>query len=300
MQQIMRVGAYYEEGKTSFTVWAPIPDKVELRIKAAEERIVPMERDDCGYWRVELDTPPDTCYFYRLNGEVDRPDPASFYQPDGVHGCSRVVNHDAFAWQDSTRLGAMLDDLIIYELHAGTFTPQGTFDAVIERLPELRDLGATAIELMPVAQFPGGRNWGYDGAYSYAVQNSYGGPDGLKRLVQACHRNGLSAILDVVYNHFGPEGCYVREFAPYFTDSYGSLWGSALNFDGPHSDHVRNYFIENALYWFEHFHFDALRLDAIQGILDFSAVPFLQELSQAVDRFAETRNRKCLLESSHR
>jgi len=291
----MRVGAYYGKGRTSFTVWAPVPQKVELHIVAAEERIVPMQHDECGYWRVELDIPSDTCYFYRLNGEIDRPDPASFYQPDGVHGCSRVVDHAEFKWQDDTWPGATLDNLIIYELHVGALTPEGTFDALIERLPELRDLGVTAVELMPVAQFPGERNWGYDGAYSYAVQNSYGGPDGLKRLVQACHRNGLAAVLDVVYNHFGPEGCYVREFGPYFTDSYGSLWGSALNFDGPHSDHVRNYFIENALYWFEHFHFDALRLDAIQGILDFSAVPFLQELSQAVDRLSETRGRKCLL-----
>jgi len=180
----------------------------------------------------------------------------------------------------------VLKDYIIYELHVGTFSEAGTFDGVRERLFELRQLGVTAIELMPVAQFPGGRNWGYDGVLPFAVQNSYGGPEALKRLVDACHGHGLAVILDVVYNHLGPEGNYLREFGPYFTGCYKTPWGEALNFDSEESDHVRRYFIENALYWLRDFHIDALRLDAVHAIRDFSATPFLQELGRAVKQLA--------------
>ena len=176
---------------------------------------------------------------------------------------------------------------LLYELHVGTFSEEGTFDGVIAHLPELKELGITAIELMPVAQFPGARNWGYDGVYPFAVQDSYGGPAGLKRLVNAAHQHGLAVVLDVVYNHLGPEGNYLGEFAPYFTDRYRTPWGPALNFDGPHSDEVRRYFIENALYWQTEFHFDALRLDAVHAIRDFSAVPFLEDLAEACRRQAE-------------
>ncbi len=183
----------------------------------------------------------------------------------------------------------------IYELHVGTFTDEGTFEAIIPRLPELRDLGITALEFMPVAQFPGSRNWGYDGTHPFAVQDSYGGPEGLKRFVNACHAEGLAAILDVVYNHLGPEGNYLGEFGPYFTERYKTPWGPAVNFDGTESDHVRGYFIENALYWITDFHFDALRLDAVHAILDHSPYPFLQELGEAVHLRANHLNRQVFL-----
>jgi maltooligosyltrehalose trehalohydrolase len=174
----------------------------------------------------------------------------------------------------------------------GTFTPEGTFEAIIPHLDELRELGITAVELMPVAQFPGTRNWGYDGVYPFAVQNSYGGPEGLKRLVNACHGRGIAVVLDVVYNHLGPEGNYLWDFGPYFTDRYKTPWGSAINFDGPHSDPVRRLFIENALYWVTEFRMDGLRIDAVHGILDFSAYPFLEELASAVHEKAERLNRR--------
>ena len=181
---------------------------------------------------------------------------------------------------------------MLYELHVGTFTAQGTFDAIVPHLDELKDLGITSIELMPVAQFPGDRNWGYDGVYPFAVQNSYGGPEGLKRLVNACHQRGLAVTLDLVYNHLGPEGNYLQDFGPYFTDRYRTPWGSAINFDGPESDEVRRFFIENALYWVTEFRVDALRLDAVHGIFDFSALHFLQELAAAVHEQAEQLNRR--------
>jgi maltooligosyltrehalose trehalohydrolase len=181
---------------------------------------------------------------------------------------------------------------VLYELHVGTFTAQGTFDAIVPHLDELKDLGITAIEIMPVAQFPGERNWGYDGVYPCAVQNSYGGPEGLKRLIDACHQRGLAVILDVVYNHLGPEGNYLHDFGPYFSDRYRTPWGSAINFDGPDSDEVRRFFIENALSWITEFRLDALRLDAVHGIFDFSARHFLQELASAVHEQAERLNRR--------
>jgi maltooligosyltrehalose trehalohydrolase len=187
----------------------------------------------------------------------------------------------AFPWEDQEWSGLQLADFVLYELHVGTFTPEGTLDAVIPHLDGLKDLGVTAVELMPVAQFPGSRNWGYDGAHPFAVQNTYGGPAGLKRLVNACHRKGLAVVLDVVCNHLGPEGNYLAEFGPYFTDRYRTPWGSAVNFDGPHSDEVRRFFVENALHWVVDFHIDALRLDAVHAIVDHSAVPFLQELGEA-------------------
>ena len=188
--------------------------------------------------------------------------------------------------------GIPLSHYVLYELHVGTFTAQGAFDAIVPHLDELKDLGITSIEIMPVAQFPGDRNWGYDGVYPFAVQNSYGGPEGLKRLVDACHQRGLAVTLDVVYNHLGPEGNYLNDFGPYFTDRYRTPWGSAINFDGPDSDEVRRFFIENALYWVTEFRVDALRLDAVHGIFDFSALHFLQELASAVHAQAERLNRR--------
>jgi maltooligosyltrehalose trehalohydrolase len=234
---------------------------------------------------------PCTLYFYRFGGRKERPDPASRFQPQGVHGPSQVVNPN-FSWGDDSWSGLSLNEYIIYELHVGTFTPDGTFPAIIPHLHDLKNLGITAIELMPVAQFPGSRNWGYDGTYPFAVQNSYGGCEGLKRLVNRCHQAGLAVVLDVVYNHLGPEGNYLADFGPYFTDRYRGPWGSPINFDGPYSDEVRRYFIENALYWVTEFHIDALRIDAVHSLLDFSAQPFLQELALAVQEEARRLNRQ--------
>jgi maltooligosyltrehalose trehalohydrolase len=265
-----------------FSVWAPAAGSVDVHIVSPGERIVPMGKQGRGYFSADIeDVFPGTSYFYRLDEERDRPDPASRFQPEGVHGPSRVIR-SRFEWKDSDWAGQPLEEYVIYEIHVGTFTRAGTFDAVIPSLEELKRLGITAVELMPVGQFPGDRNWGYDGAYPFAVQNSYGGPDGLKRFVDACHRCELAVILDVVYNHLGPEGNYFRDFAPYFTDRYRTPWGAAMNFDGPESDEVRRFFIENALCWISDYHVDALRLDATHAIYDFSAHTFLEELAESV------------------
>jgi maltooligosyltrehalose trehalohydrolase len=251
-----------------------------------------MEPEEGGYFSAVVEgVEPGAWYFYRLDNERERPDPASRFQPRGVHGPSQIVDH-RFHWEDTSWSGLPLAEYILYELHAGAFTPEGTFDAIIPRLRQLKELGVTAVELMPVAQFPGGRNWGYDGVFPFAVQNSYGGPEGLKRLVNACHLQGLAVVLDVVYNHLGPEGNYFREFGHYFTDRYKTPWGPAINFDGPHSDEVRRFFVENALYWVTEFHIDALRLDAVHAILDHSAHPFLEDLAETVHQQAERLNRK--------
>jgi maltooligosyltrehalose trehalohydrolase len=278
-------------GPVSFTVWAPDCPKLLLVLNGPAPREIPMRRERGGYFAaVVADLPEGARYCYRLPGGAERPDPASRFQPDGVHAPSQVVS-TAFDWQSEGWKGLPLERYIFYELHIGTFTSEGTFDAAIAQLPRLAELGVTAIEIMPVAQFPGSRNWGYDGAYCFAVQNSYGGPGGLKRLVDACHRQGLAVVLDVVYNHLGPEGNYLADFGPYFTDRYRTPWGAAINFDGPHSDEVRRFFIENALYWVTEFRIDGLRLDAVHAITDKSAVPFLEELAEAVHRQAEALGR---------
>ena len=232
-------------------------------------------------------------YAYVLNGsDRELPDPVSRFQPAGVHGPSRIVDPSSFAWTDAGWSGLAMPDLIIYELHVGTFTPGGTFGDVIPHLRALGDLGVTAIELMPVAQFPGTRNWGYDGVDLYAPQNSYGGPDALKRLVNAAHHEGLAVVLDVVYNHLGPEGNYLGELGPYFSDRYHTPWGAPINFDGPDSDEVRRFFVDNALYWVTEYHVDALRLDAVHGIYDFSAHHILRELADRVHAQAALLGRR--------
>ncbi|MBD3403691.1 malto-oligosyltrehalose trehalohydrolase [candidate division GN15 bacterium] len=292
----MALGARYHPDHTDFTVWAPQRNRVELLLTGSNERTVAMERDHRGYWGTRVDNlPAGARYRFCLDGADSWPDPASAYQPDGVHGASAVVDHDSFAWRDDGWAGMSLRDMVQYELHVGTFTEAGTFDAVIERLDNLKQLGVSAIELLPVAQFPGSRNWGYDGAYPFAVQNSYGGPDGLKRLVDACHARGMAVVLDVVYNHLGPEGNYLGQFAPYFTDKYRTPWGQAVNFDDAWSDGVREYFIRNALYWFDVYHIDALRLDAIHGIFDFSARHILAEMADRVNELAEKNGREYIL-----
>jgi len=253
-------------------------------------------RGERGYHEgVVEEVPPGSRYFFVLDGTTERPDPASRFQPLGVHGPSEVVDPAAFAWEDDAWRGRALEEQVQYELHVGTFTSEGTFDAVIPHLDGLRELGVTTLEIMPVAQFPGSRNWGYDGVYAFAVQESYGGPEGFRRLVNAAHCRGLAVVLDVVYNHLGPEGNCLREFGPYFTDRYRTPWGAALNFDGPDSDEVRRFFIENALAWFTDYHVDGLRLDAIHGITDTSAYPFLAELADAVRALEARLGRRLLL-----
>lgn len=292
----MEIGSYYgKNGRCGFTVWAPFSATVSLKIVSPYEKIIPMEKDRWGYWKTELECPhQNVFYYYRLNDEKDRPDPASHYQPAGVHGHSQLMDH-SFPWQDRHWRGMDLARMIMYEIHVGTFTPDGTFDAIIPRLDELKDIGINTLEIMPVAQFPGERNWGYDGVYPYAVQHSYGGPEGLKRLINECHTKEIAVILDVVYNHLGPEGNYLADFGPYFTSRYKTPWGDAVNFDGPYSDPVRQFFIKNALYWITEYHIDALRLDAIQGIFDFGAKHFLQELNETVHKQAVTLGRDVYL-----
>jgi len=278
-----RLGAsHLPDGSWQFLLWVPNARAVGLHLCDADE-LVTMEPLARGYYQAIVPRlGPCAQYLYQLDENRRLPDPASCFQPQGVHGPSQIVEFDEFEWTDQGWKGKALENSVFYELHAGTFTREGTFDAVIPHLEELVDLGITTIELMPVAQFPGSRNWGYDGVYLFAPQNSYGGPAALRRLVNAAHARGLSVALDVVYNHLGPEGNYLNAFGPYFTDRYRTPWGQAINFDGQSSDEVRRFFIENALYWLEDYHFDALRLDAVHGIFDFGARHFLAELKSAV------------------
>lgn len=289
----MRPGAILSGNRTQFCVWAPEAKQVELHLVHPLERILPMETLHRGYHHLELEVPAGTRYFFRLGGK-DYPDPASRSQPEGVHASSEVVSPE-FYWTDFDWSGIPLRELIFYELHVGTFTEQGTFDAAIARLDDLVDLGVNAIELMPIAQFPGSRNWGYDGVFPYAPQNSYGGPTQLRRLVDAAHQRGLAVFLDVVYNHLGPEGNYLDAFGPYFTDRYKTPWGRALNFDGEYSEPVREFFIESALHWITDYHIDGLRIDAVHAIADTSAHPFLHQLTDAVHERAESLRRRVLV-----
>lgn len=293
----MKIGSnYLGESRCEFTVWAPNYDEVAVQIVSPTHRVISMQKDEWGYFKVLAeDIKPGTLYFYKLGGEADRPDPASHSQPEGVHEASEVVNHNMMNWTDVGWSGISLEDMIIYELHVGTFTPEGTFEAIIPRLRELHEFGINAIELMPIGQFPGERNWGYDGVFPFAPQSSYGGPEGLKKLVNAAHQQGISIILDVIYNHFGPEGNCMSDYAPYFTASYKTAWGNAINFDNAYNYGVRNYFIENALYWFKNYHIDALRLDASDHIYDIGVKHFLQELAENVEVLSQKLGRKLYL-----
>ncbi|HWC14728.1 MAG TPA: malto-oligosyltrehalose trehalohydrolase [Actinomycetota bacterium] len=257
-------------------VWAPTASRVD--VVGGDERVA-MEGTDGGWFRAEIGFDD---YSFSLDGREARPDPRSRWQPEGVHGPSRIYDHSSFAWSDSGWKGFPLDAAVIYELHVGTFTSEGTFDGAIDRLDHLVSLGINAVELMPVNEFPGARGWGYDGVDLYAPHRSYGGPDALKRLIDACHARDLAVIIDVVYNHLGPAGNYLREFGPYFTDRYGTPWGDAVNFDDAGSDEVRTFFVDNALMWLRDYHFDGLRLDAVHAIFDRSAMHFLEELGDRV------------------
>ncbi len=281
------------DGSVVWRVWAPKARQVQLVLeKEGCREVRTMNPEPYGYFALGgSDVPEGTRYMYRLGEGCELPDPASRWQPDGVHDPSAVFFPEAYSWSNAGWGGVPREELVIYELHVGTFTPEGTFDAVVPRLDQLKELGVTALEIMPAGQFPGNRNWGYDGVYPYAVQASYGGPRALQRLVDAAHAAGLAVLLDVVYNHFGPEGCYLAQFGPYFTDRYHTPWGDAVNFDGPECDAVRRFVVENARMWVRDFHMDGLRLDAVHAIYDFGARHILAELQEGVQEVAREQGR---------
>lgn len=275
-----------DDGRVRFRLWAPAAKQVELSLAGAHERSkrFPLARLDGGWFElVTSAAKPGTQYRFRIDGAQEVPDPASRFQPYDVHGPSEVIDPRAFYWQDADWRGRPWEEAVIYELHVGAFTPAGKFSSVCERLDYLVDLGVTALELMPVADFPGKRNWGYDGVFTFAPDSTYGRPDDLKELVQAAHERRMMVLLDVVYNHFGPEGNYLGSYAPqFFTDRHHTPWGNAINFDGRESRAVREFFIQNALYWLKEFHFDGLRLDAVHAIIDDSKPEILTELAHRV------------------
>ena len=280
--------------RTHFRVWAP--KHKDIRVEVIDGEFEPrrhsLVRDNHGFFASNVHgAPAHARYRYLLDGERSRPDPASRYQPDGVHGASEIIHPDAFPWTDIGWKGVYKRDLIIYELHLGAFTKDGTFRAAIERLGELVDLGVTAVELMPVAQSPGKWNWGYDGVDLFAVRNTYGEPDDFRSFVDACHQNGLAVILDVVYNHVGPEGNYLADFGPYFSNEHRTPWGEAFNFDGRHAEHVREFIIENAIRWLDEYHLDGLRLDAVHFMHDLRTPNILNEIRAAVSDYAAKADR---------
>ena len=282
-------------GCTRFVVWVPSAGTVDVSIGVGpQSRSVALERDG-EYWTIAVDgVGHGDRYVFVVDGE-EFADPASRWQPDGVHGPSAVVDQSVFRWHDDDWTGVALVDTVLYEIHVGTFTAEGNFDAAIQQLPRLVELGITTIEVMPVAAFSGERNWGYDGVFPFATQHSYGGPDGFARFVDAAHRFGLAVVLDVVYNHVGPEGNVLGRFGPYFTGAYRTPWGDAVNVAGPGSDHVRRYFIENAVGWIRDFHLDGLRLDAVDSIFDPTPIPFVQELTSAVHAAADAAGRTAIV-----
>jgi maltooligosyltrehalose trehalohydrolase len=271
-------------GRARFRLWAPSARVVELVLpNGTRAPSMPMERDAAGWHEAVAPAAAGMRYRFRIDGRLEVPDPASRYNPDDVHGASVLVDPAAHSWTDDSWRGRPWHEAVIYELHVGTFTPEGTFSSVIPRLDHLAALGVTAIELMPLSDFPGARNWGYDGVLPFAPDASYGPPSDLKRLVEAAHARGLMVLLDVVYNHFGPEGNYLHAYAkPFFTERHHTPWGAALNFDGEHARVVRDFFVHNALYWLEEYHLDGLRLDAVHAIADHSTPDILTELAARV------------------
>ncbi len=289
-----------KDGSVRFRLWAPKAERVELRLEDHEQRTIALKSAGHGWF--ELVTPEahaGSHYRFRIDEKSEVPDPASRFQPYDVHGPSEVVDPRGFEWKDDWWHGRPWEEAVIYELHVGAFSSEGSFAAVERKLEYLRDAGVTAIELMPVADFPGSRNWGYDGVLPFAPDSSYGRPEEIKQLVQAAHAQGLMILLDVVYNHFGPEGNYLRLYSPqFFTDRYHTPWGEAINFDGPENRVVRDFFIHNALYWLEEYNFDGLRLDAVHAIVDDSKPDILTELVEVVrERFPGDRHIHLILEN---
>jgi maltooligosyltrehalose trehalohydrolase len=275
-------------------LWAPEAERVQIETAIGRHDLV--RQTDDGWWRTDVSgLAHGSDYAYCIDGGPPRPDPRSRWQPAGVHGPSRLYEHSAFSWTDDGWRGVTLPGSLIYELHVGTFTTEGTFDAALDRLDHLVELGVDLVELLPVAAFDGPRGWGYDGVALYAVHEPYGGPDGLKRFVDACHHRGLGVVLDVVYNHLGPSGNYLAEFGPYFTDAHSTPWGSAVNLDGPGSDEVRRWILDNARMWLRDFHVDGLRLDAVHALVDTRAMHILEELAVAVEVLAAHLRRPLFL-----
>jgi len=288
------LGVTIDQQEWKIVVWAP--NKKNVVVILEEGQRIPLRESEYGFWIGNTNALFEgQRYKIGIDEQLILPDPASVYQPQGVHGYSEVVNLQSYQWKDQTWRNFKLDEYIIYELHVGAFTEEGTFDALVSKLDYLIDLGINAIELMPVAQFPGERNWGYDSVFPFAVQNSYGGPRGLQRLIDACHKRKMAVILDVVYNHLGPEGNYLETYGPYFTDKYHTPWGKAVNVDDAYSDRVRQYIIENMLMWFRDFHIDALRLDAVHAIKDFGAKHILSAMREATDKLSHLTGRSYYL-----
>ena len=280
-----------EDGRVRFQLWAPAARQVEILLKGSRgSKRIALERREHGWFELVTNAAkPGTLYRFLINGEKEVPDPASRFQPQDVHGPSEVIDPKVFDWKDEAWRGRSWNEAVIYELHVGAFARPGKFSAVEKRLEYLAELGVTAIELMPVSDFPGQRNWGYDGVLSFAPDSTYGRPEDLKKLVQAAHERGIMVLLDVVYNHFGPEGNYLGVYAPqFFTDRHKTPWGKGINFDGPESRVVRDFFIQNALYWLTEYHFDGLRLDAVHAILDDSTPDILTELAGTVRNTVES------------
>ncbi len=281
MSMTVQIGTQkLKKDQYEFVIWAPFAKRISIKIVEPAESIIPLDKEEKGYWRGVSKVKAGYRYYVIIDDKIQHPDPASHFQPDGVYSASEIIDHNDYKWKDSQWQGINPEQTIIYELHVGAFTGGGGFEDMIPKLDHLIELGVNAIEVMPVAQFPGERNWGYDGVFPFAVQNNYGGPEKFKRFIDHCHRKGIAVILDVVYNHLGPEGNCLADFGPYFTEKYKIPWGKAINFDDAWCDGVRNFFIRNALMWFEQYHIDGLRLDAIQTIKDTGAKHFLKELAE--------------------
>ncbi len=287
-----RVGINFNEAQQAeICLWAPQAERVEVAL--SDGTSIGLQKSEGGYWKITTDQlQPGDHYKFILDGTRTLPDPASLSQPKGVHEASAAFDLNAVEWTDGDWQNPELNNYIIYEIHTGTFSAKGDFEGIAAHLDHLIDLGINAIEIMPVAQFPGERNWGYDGVFPFAVQHSYGGAVKLQELVNTCHEKGIAVILDVVYNHVGPEGNYFAEFGPYFTDKYHTPWGQAVNFDDEYCDGVRDYFIENVLTWFRDFHIDALRMDAVHAIKDLSSQHLLQAIRLQVDALMEQTGRR--------
>jgi maltooligosyltrehalose trehalohydrolase len=285
---VMPFGSAPGANGVHFRLWAPAAATVDLRLEGrGATELIPLKATGSGWFELVTDEArAGSRYRYRIDGNVEVPDPVSRYQPEDVRGPSEVIDPQAYDWQDAAWRGRPWHEAVLYELHVGAFTPTGTFEAATQRLPYLRELGVTAVELMPVADFPGARNWGYDGVLPFAPDSRYGRPQDLKRLVDEAHRLGLMVLLDVVYNHFGPDGNYLPLYAGefFFSPRHQTPWGAALNFDAPGSRVVRDFFIHNALYWLEEFHVDGFRLDAVHAIVDDSQPHILTELAESVKR----------------